>query len=105
MKKTIEHDLSMALAKKVTEKAFEAYALRFAKYHPTAKWTSKNVAHIGFEAKGVKLEGDLTLKKDAIELEMHVPLVFKPLRSKAMALIEEEINQWIAKAKEGEFNA
>ncbi len=101
MKKTIKHNLSIEQARKVTEKAFESYAVRFAKYHPAAQWTGENVAHVSFEAKGVRLEGNISLRKGEIELEMHVPVIFIPLRSMAMEIIEEEIQGWITKAEAG----
>ena len=104
MKNTIKHTLSNELARKATEKAFQSYAERFAKYHPAAQWTSENVAHVSFQAKGVHLEGNISLRKGAIDLEMHVPVIFMPLRSMAMEIIEEEIHKWIAKAEAGELD-
>ena len=104
MKHTIEHPLPIEMAKKATEKAFEAYAERFAKYNPTANWTSDNAADIGFEAKGVKLGGNLALRDGAIDLDMKVPLLFKPFRSKAIDIIEGEIRKWLEKAQNGELD-
>ena len=104
MKHTIEHPLSLEQAKKVTEKAFASYAERFAKYCPTADWHDDHNATIGFEAKGVKLGGVIGLREGAIDLDMKVPFLFKPFRSKALDIIEVEIRKWIAKAENGELD-
>lgn len=104
VKHTIEHPLSIDLAKKATEKAFESYAERFAKYNPTADWTGPHAADVGFEVKGVKLGGSIVLREGAIDLDMKVPFVFKPFRSKALDVIEREIKEWIERAKEGELD-
>lgn len=104
MKHTIEHPLDIDMAKKVANKAFEAYAERFDKYNPTVDWTSDYTAEFGFEAKGVKIGGDLELREKAIDVEMDVPFIFKPFRKKAMDVVEGEIDKWIGKAKKGELD-
>lgn len=104
MKHTIEHSLPFDMAKKAAEKAFNAYAERFAKYNPTATWKDERSADVGFEAKGVKLGGAVTLRDGAIDLEMDVPFLFKPFRSKALEIIEGEIRNWIDKAQKGELD-
>jgi hypothetical protein len=104
MKHTIEHSLPLDLAKKATEKAFESYAERFAKYNPTAEWTGDYTANVGFEAKGVKLGGAIALREGAVELEMDVPFLFKPFRSKAVDVIDDEIQKWLDRAKNGELD-
>lgn len=104
MKQTINHPLDIDMARKVAKKAFESYAERFEKYNPTAEWTSDTHANFGFEAKGVKLSGNLQLREKAIDVEMDVPFIFKPFRSKALDVIEREIDKWIAKARDGELD-
>lgn len=104
MKQTIKHDLDLELAKKACVKAFDVYAEKFKKYNPTANWKSDTFAEIGFDAKGVKLGGTVALKPNEIEVEMNVPLLFKPFQSKAVDLVEGEITKWVAKAKNGELD-
>lgn len=104
MKQTIKHPLDADMARKVAKKAFESYAQRFDKYNPTADWKSDTYAEFGFEAKGVKLEGNLELRDQAIDVEMDVPFIFKPFRKKALDVIEGEIEKWIEKAKNGEID-
>lgn len=104
MKHTIKHELPIDVAKKATQKAFESYAERFEKFNPTANWKSDYAATVGFEAKGIKLGGDIALREDAIDIEMEVPFLFKPFRAKAVTIIEEEIVKWIERARKGEFD-
>ena len=103
-KHIIRHDLDVETAKKATQKAFAGYKQRFADYNPTADWVSENRAEIGFSAKGIKLDGAVELHPKEIHLELDVPFLFKPFRKKAMSIIEEEINDWVARAKAGELD-
>ena len=104
MKHSINHSLSIDIAKKATTKAFEAYAERFSKYNPTAEWTTDRDATVGFEAKGVKLGGAIALREGAVDLDMDVPFIFRPFQSKAIEIIEGEIRKWIEKAQNGELD-
>lgn len=102
-KHVIKHDLDLALARKVTDKAFEAYAERFKDYSPAATWVTDTKSEITFNAKGLKLNGEIELKPDAVELELEVPFLLRPFQRRAIQIIDEEIRGWIAKAKSGEI--
>lgn len=102
-KHVIEHNLDLPTARKVTDKAFETYAERFKEYSPTATWVSDTKSNIGFQAKGIKLNGSLELKPHAVELELDVPLLLRPFKGRAIQVIDEEIRDWIAKANDGEI--
>lgn len=104
MKHVIKHDLEMEKVKKATQKAMDAYSERFAKYNPSAEWTSDTEAVISFSAKGVEMDGNLSLRPKEIELELDVPFVFKVFRKKAIAIIDSEINTWLGKARRGELD-
>lgn len=103
-KQIIKHDLDVATAKKATEKAFAGYKERFAEYNPTADWVTDTRAEIGFSAKGMKLDGAVELHPGEIHLELDVPFLLKPFRKKALSVIEEQINMWVQKAKDGELD-
>lgn len=92
------------MAKKATEKAFAGYKERFASYNPTADWVSDTRAEIGFSAKGVKLDGAVELEPDRIVLELEVPFLFRMFQGKALKIVEEEITEWIERAKAGELD-
>lgn len=104
MKHVIKHDLSIDLARKAMKKAFEMYVAKFEKYNPTANWTSENQVKIGFEAKGVKIQGDVDLRPNEIEVDMSVPFLLKPFQGKAIDVVDKEIKEWIGKAKNGELD-
>jgi hypothetical protein len=104
MKHYIAHSLDLPLAKKATVKAFEGYKKRFTDYNPTEKWTSETRCEIGFSAKGIKLSGTIELEPKRIALELEVPFLLKMFQSKAISIIEEEINEWVVRAKNGELD-
>lgn len=104
MKKTFEHGLSKERAKKVTQKAIDAYAEKFADYNPQANWVTDDRAEVSFSAKGVTLEGSFQLTDSDIVMEMDIPFLLKPFKGKAVDVIEKEIDKWVAKAKDGELD-
>jgi hypothetical protein len=103
MKHAVPHDLGQEKAKQVTEAAWQSYCARFSNYNPTCDWTSANHAKIGFNVKGVSLNGAIEVRDSSIDLEMNVPFLLKPFTGKAVSVIEEEIKKWIAKSKAGEL--
>lgn len=102
-KHVIKHDLDLDLARKVADKAFETYAEKFKDYSPTATWVADTKSEIAFQAKGLKLNGDIELKPGAVELELDVPFLLRPFQRRAIQVIDEEIRGWIAKANAGEI--
>ncbi len=103
MKHVIEHDLDHADAKRAVEAAIEAYSERFSEFSPQATWTGDDKAEISFKAKGVSLKGILELTAQGIKMDLDVPFVFKFIQKKAIAVIEEEVQRWVKKAKAGDL--
>lgn len=93
----------MEKAKKVANAAFDAYKARFPQYKPNAKWVKDNRAEITFSVKGISLEGALEVNDNDISMDLDVPFLLKPFKGKAIGVIEEEIKNWIQKAKAGEI--
>jgi hypothetical protein len=104
MKHQIAHDLDMGLAKEAAARAFEAYQKRFADYQPKLKWVSDKDAQIEFSIKGMKLNGTIGILPRAVELDLDVPFVFRLFKSKAIEVIEREVQTWLDKAKRGELS-
>ncbi len=104
MKHSVTHGLGKDLACKVAKAACESYASRFKEYNPTTEWTSEDSAKIGFSAKGITLGGQVTVNDQSIDLELDVPFLLRPLKGKAISVIEESIKEWIAKAQQGAFS-
>jgi hypothetical protein len=99
----IPHDLDFDLAKLAAERAAEAYRERFAEYKYKATWVSKDRVELSFTVMGKTLEGAMTVRPRKLELELDVPLMFRPFRGKALEIIEREAKVWLAKAKNGEL--
>ncbi|MCS6856371.1 MAG: polyhydroxyalkanoic acid system family protein [Sandaracinaceae bacterium] len=103
VKHTIPTGLDRNLSKRVIDHAMEAYQAQFASYRPRFRWTSDSKGEFGFEVKGFSLGGVIEVRDHAIDVEMEVPLLFRPLKGKAIQVIEQEVNVWVEKAKRGEF--
>lgn len=103
MKQTIDTGLDQATSKKALGKAMEAYQERFKDYEPRFEWTADDRGEFGFNARGVKLQGHVVVRHGEIDVDMHVPLLFRVFQGRAMDVIHEHMNIWIAKAKRGEI--
>ncbi|MBX3126575.1 MAG: polyhydroxyalkanoic acid system family protein [Polyangiaceae bacterium] len=103
MKHTVTHGLGKDKAKEVAQKAFASYQERYEKYHPKANWVRDDKAEISFSVKGMSLKGSLEVDERDIAMELDVPFVLRPFKGKALGVIEEEIQKWIVKAKNGEL--
>lgn len=103
MKHSVPHDLGKEAAKRAAIAAFDAYKARYAKYNPTATWTTDDRADISFTAKGITLKGVLEVQPKSIDMDLDVPFLLRPFKDRAMSTINQEITQWIGKAKRGEI--
>jgi len=103
MKHSVVHDLGRAQAKRVAESAWNSYSARFSNYSPACTWVSDYKANIGFNVKGVKLQGSIDVNEKDIELDLDVPFLLRPFKGQALKVIEEEIRKWIGKSKAGEL--
>ena len=103
MKHSVSHDLGKERAKQVMEAAWKSYSSKFGKYSPSMQWLSDDHAKIGFVAKGISLDGKIQLQANSIDLELDVPFLLRPFQKMAVGAIEEEIKEWIGKAKGGQL--
>ena len=102
MKKTIPTNLDKARSKIAIEKAMQAYKARFAEYSPRYEWTSDDAGEFGFDAKGIKLSGTIRIEDQRVDVEMEVPFLFKIFQGRAMKIIEDQVELWVEKVKNGE---
>jgi len=98
MKHQVPHALGQPKAKLVAIQALDSYKKRFAEYDPRVDWAGEYLARIGFSVKGVKLNGSIEVLAGSFELDLDVPFLLRPFKGKALSVIEEEINNWVAKA-------
>jgi hypothetical protein len=103
MKHSVSHDLGKEAAKQAVLAAFAAYRERFAKYDPTATWTSDDRADVSFTAKGITLKGVVQVHAGSVDLDVDIPFLLRPFKDKALGAVEREVGRWIDKARRGEL--
>jgi hypothetical protein len=89
----------MEEARRTAESAWESYRVRLKKYDPSIEWIGGRRARIGFSAKGLNLKGELEIRPGRIDIVLDVPLVFRILKKRAVAVIEREIRAWEDRGK------
>lgn len=104
MKHRIPHGLSHELARRVARRALESYRDRFEAYEPAGEWVDPDLAVVAFKAAGRRLEGQVRVDSEAIELELEVPLLWRPFQGQAMRVIEEQVQSWLERARNGELD-
>ena len=103
MQHRVLHGLDRELARQGVDAAIRNYVAAFAKYDPQASWRDDWTAVVSFRAGGMSFSGEVFVGPDAIELDLDVPLAVRPLKAKALAVIEQEIAGWVARVKAGEL--
>ena len=104
MQHIIKHDLSPELAKKAAENAAEHYTEKWQKYDAKTTWLSDTKAEISFHVKGVNVAATIDMQPGQIVIDMQkVPLLLRPFKNMALDVVQKTIEQWIAKAKDGEL--
>jgi len=97
------HHLDTATARRVADRAWETYKVRFPRYEPEIRWLDDRRARLSFSARGLRVTGSLELSTGCIELDVKVPVALRLFKGRAMALIEEEMRRWIARAEAGDL--
>lgn len=104
MQHRISHDLDLATARRATREALESYRKDFQEYSPTGEWLDDDNATVQFTVMGKTLRGAVSVAQDAVTLELKdIPFMFRPFRSAAIKVIDEEIRAWLDKAKAGKL--
>jgi hypothetical protein len=98
MEHTFSHDLDLKTATNLAQIAFEYYRERFLQYNPQLTWTDEQSGSLSLSVFNKKITGDFRITDNCICLNLHVPLVFRVFRKKAIGNIESEIQKWINKA-------
>jgi hypothetical protein len=101
MQKTITSNLDKARSKIAIEKAMEDYKARFAEYSPRYDWTSDDGGEFSFNAKGIKLGGTIRVRDNFVDVDMDVPFLFRIFQSKAMDVIQEQVELWVERVRSG----
>ncbi len=104
MKHIVPHDLDEALARKTVERALLSYRSRYPHATVDLAWSDEATAQLTIGAKGVEVKGSLHIGTRALTFDFHVPLLLKPFKQKAIAVIDREVSSWIERAKAGELS-
>lgn len=104
MKHSVRHDLDQETARKVARHALEGYAKQFAQYDPELSWLGPDAAQVSFSAKGLTVKGKFDLLPGEIAIDLSVPFALKLFQGKAIKVVEQEIREWVDKAKKGELD-
>ena len=103
MEHAIQHGLTHEQAKAAVRSAIASYTHRLAKYSPEITWQGDTRVNIAFAAKGIHLQGGLTIEPERYVVQLDVPLLLRPFKAKAIERVESEAQTWIKKAKAGEL--
>ena len=101
MRFEVAHDLDMEDARRMARKAVDEYVSRYAHYRAAVQWRDADHATLSLHARGVSLQGTLSLRPSSLVLEVEVPLLLRPFVSKAKQIIEQHVQQWVDRAHRG----
>jgi len=106
MKHKIPHDLDIGLARRATRAALEGYRKQFPQFSPGGTWTDDDNASVWFVTPVGRIEGTITVMAKAVQLHLtKLPWAARPFRRQAVKIVEDEVNHWIKKAKNGKLPA
>jgi len=100
----IQHDLGHDLARRATRRALESYRQSLSDYSPEGEWVTPDKAIVAFTVVGRTLKGWVQVNPTDIVLSLDVPLIFRAFQGIALRVVEDEIEQWIARARAGELD-
>lgn len=105
MKHTIKHDVeNNGTVKKVVDLALQEYAERYPNYKPTLTWVNDRKATLALSVFGMKIDGGFAISKGKIEVDLNVPSFLSSFQPQAMKTIEDEVEKWLSKVKNGEIS-
>jgi hypothetical protein len=96
MKHILQHPLDLATSKEIAHRAFAQYQKHLAKYEPAMRWLGDQHAEVQFTAKGIHMTGRVEFRPGSVEIDLDVPLFFRPFRSIAIRVLERELRKLIA---------
>jgi Putative polyhydroxyalkanoic acid system protein (PHA_gran_rgn) len=103
MKHTVPHGLDDALARRTVEKALASYRQKYPHAKVDLSWNDESSATLVIGAKGVEVKGEVAITGSNFTFDFNVPLLLRPFKSKALEVIDREVNVWIGRAKAGEL--
>lgn len=104
MKYSVQHGLpDRSRVRTVVEKAYVAYEQRLSDYKPKMQWESEHRATIGFTVMSQSITAEVEFDDEELRIDGKVPFLFKPFQKKIEAVLGNEMNKWLEKARNGEI--
>lgn len=104
MKYSVQHGLpDRSRVRVVVEKAYVAYEERLSDYKPKIQWQSEDRATISFTVMSQTINASVELDDAELRIDGKVPFLFKPFEKKIEAVLGNEMNKWLEKARKGEI--
>jgi hypothetical protein len=98
MEHVIAHQLDLAAARGIADRAFAEYSTRFARYTPTLRWVTEHRGEASFTAAGYTLTGSIEIAENKITLNLDVPLLLRPFKKIAVDIVDREVKRWLDQA-------
>lgn len=104
MKYSVQHGLpDRNRVRVVVEKAYVAYEERLSDYKPVLDWQADDRATIGFTVMSQSITAVVEFDNDELRIDGKVPLLFKPFQKKIEAVLGNELEKWLEKARNDEI--
>jgi hypothetical protein len=104
MKYSVQHGLpDRSRVRTVVEKAYVAYQERLSDYKPKIDWQAEDRATIGFTVMSQSINAAVEFDDKELRIDGKVPFLFKPFEKKIEAVLGNEMEKWLTKARNGEI--
>ena len=95
MKHSIKHPLAPDRARQMLGSLLDTYREHYAEYNLQADWKDDDTATIDLSISGRDIQGEVRVCEDCYEVDMKLPLFFRPFKGKIRKGLDEEIERWL----------
>ena len=95
MKHTVRHPLPPERAKQMLDRLLETYREHYKDYAMQSVWTDEETAEVDLCISGRDIKGEIRVCADCYEVDMKLPLFFRPFQSKIRRGMDEEVERWL----------
>ncbi len=94
MKHTVKHPLAPERAKQMLGSLLDTYKEHYKEYEMQANWTGDDTAEIDMCISGRNIKGQVKVCDDCYEVDMDLPLFFRPFKKRIRKGMDEEVERW-----------
>ena len=98
MKHSIDHNLEPKKAKHTLDQLLEAYCEHYKENSVETQWVSEDKAQIRFRATGKTVEGVVTVCDDCYDIDISLPMRFRPFKKRIRKTLDSEVARWVENA-------